>query len=71
MFLKLLKEDKPMKKEDILEDYGIAVLSRECSLMGRKEVLTGKAKFGIFGEGKEVPQVALARAFQDGDFRSG
>ena len=60
-----------MKKEDILEDYGIAVLSRECSLMGRKEVLTGKAKFGIFGEGKEVPQVALARAFQDGDFRSG
>ena len=39
-----------MKKEDILEDYGIAVLSRECSLMGRKEVLTGKAKFGIFGE---------------------
>ena len=60
-----------MKKEDILEDYGIAVLSRECSLMGRKEVLTGKAKFGIFGDGKEVPQVAMARAFQYGDFRSG
>ena len=60
-----------MKKEDILEDYGIAVLSRECSLMGRKEVLSGKAKFGIFGEGKEVPQLALARAFRDGDFRSG
>ena len=52
-----------MKKEHILEDYGIAVLSRECSLMGRKEVLSGKAKFGIFGEGKEVPQLALARAF--------
>ncbi|NWO30235.1 thiamine pyrophosphate-dependent enzyme [Capnocytophaga sp. oral taxon 903] len=60
-----------MKKEDILEDYGIAVLSRECSLMGKKEVLTGKAKFGIFGDGKEVPQVAMARAFQYGDFRSG
>ncbi|GJH40730.1 transketolase [Capnocytophaga sp. HP1101] len=60
-----------MKKENILEDYGIAVLSRECSLMGKKEVLTGKAKFGIFGDGKEVPQVAMARAFQDGDFRSG
>ena len=60
-----------MKKEHILEDYGIAVLSRECSLMGRKEVLTGKAKFGIFGDGKEVPQVAMARAFQYGDFRSG
>ena len=60
-----------MKKEDVLEDYGIAVLSRECSLMGRKEVLTGKAKFGIFGDGKEVPQVAMARAFQYGDFRSG
>ncbi|MFC2272576.1 MAG: thiamine pyrophosphate-dependent enzyme, partial [Capnocytophaga ochracea] len=53
------------------EDYGIAVLSRECSLMGKKEVLTGKAKFGIFGDGKEVPQVAMARAFQYGDFRSG
>ena len=60
-----------MKKEDVLEDYGIAVLSRECSLMGKKEVLTGKAKFGIFGDGKEVPQVAMARAFQYGDFRSG
>ena len=60
-----------MKKEDILEDYRISLISRECSLMGRREVLTGKAKFGIFGEGKEVPQVALARAFRDGDFRSG
>lgn len=60
-----------MKKEDILEDYSIALISRECSLMGRKEVLTGKAKFGIFGDGKEVPQVAMARAFREGDFRSG
>ena len=60
-----------MNKEDILQDYSIAVVSRECSLMGRREVLTGKAKFGIFGDGKEVPQVAMARAFKDGDFRSG
>ena len=60
-----------MNKEDILQDYSITVVSRECSLMGRREVLTGKAKFGIFGDGKEVPQVAMARAFKDGDFRSG
>lgn len=60
-----------MNKKEILEDYATAVLSRECSLMGRKEVLTGKASFGIFGDGKEVPQVAMARAFKDGDFRSG
>ncbi len=55
----------------ILEDYRIAVTSRECSLLGRREVLTGKAKFGIFGDGKELPQLAMARAFQKGDFRSG
>ena len=60
-----------MNKEDILQDYSIAFISRECSLMGRREVLTGKAKFGIFGDGKEIPQVAMARAFQNGDFRSG
>lgn len=58
-------------KSQILEDYRIAVISRECSLLGRREVLTGKAKFGIFGDGKELPQLAMARAFQDGDFRSG
>ncbi len=58
-------------KQQILEDYKIAVLSRTCSLMGRKEVLTGKAKFGIFGDGKELPQLAMARAFRNGDFRSG
>ncbi|MFD2585491.1 thiamine pyrophosphate-dependent enzyme [Croceitalea marina] len=55
----------------ILSDYEIAVTSRECSLLGRREVLTGKAKFGIFGDGKELPQLAMARAFQNGDFRSG
>jgi len=58
-------------KKEILHDYKIAVTSRECSLLGRKEVLTGKAKFGIFGDGKEVPQLAMAKAFENGDFRSG
>ena len=58
-------------RKQALEDYMIAVLSRECSLAGRREVLTGKAKFGIFGDGKELPQIAMARAFQKGDFRSG
>ncbi len=58
-------------QSQILEDYRIAVVSRECSLLGRREVLTGKAKFGIFGDGKELPQLAMARAFQNGDFRSG
>jgi pyruvate/2-oxoglutarate/acetoin dehydrogenase E1 component/TPP-dependent pyruvate/acetoin dehydrogenase alpha subunit len=58
-------------KTEILSDYKIATISRECSLLGRKEVLTGKAKFGIFGDGKEVPQLAMAKAFKNGDFRSG
>ncbi|WOC40610.1 thiamine pyrophosphate-dependent enzyme [Polaribacter sp. HL-MS24] len=58
-------------KKEVLHDYKIARISRECSLLGRREVLTGKAKFGIFGDGKEVPQLALAKAFKDGDFRSG
>ncbi len=58
-------------KTEVLNDYKIARISRECSLLGRREVLTGKAKFGIFGDGKEVPQLALAKAFKNGDFRSG
>lgn len=58
-------------KTEVINDYKIAIVSRECSLLGRREVLTGKAKFGIFGDGKEVPQLALAKAFQNGDFRSG
>ena len=58
-------------KIEVLNDYTTAIISRECSLLGRKEVLTGKAKFGIFGDGKEVPQLAMAKAFQNGDFRSG
>ena len=58
-------------KNEVLNDYKIAKISRECSLLGRREVLTGKAKFGIFGDGKEVPQLAMAKAFKKGDFRSG
>ncbi|MCC5906266.1 MAG: transketolase [Balneolaceae bacterium] len=56
---------------EILNDYRIARISREISLRGRKEVLTGKAKFGIFGDGKEIPQLVMAKFFQKGDFRSG
>ncbi|MFD0988554.1 thiamine pyrophosphate-dependent enzyme [Mariniflexile jejuense] len=58
-------------KAEVLNDYKIAVKSRECSLLGRREVLTGKAKFGIFGDGKEIPQLAMAKAFKKGDWRSG
>ncbi len=58
-------------KEQVLSDYRIAYLSRQCSLMGRREVLSGKSKFGIFGDGKEVAQLAWARVFEKGDFRSG
>ena len=58
-------------KKQVLEDYRIIVTSREASLLGRREVLSGKAKFGIFGDGKELPQIALAKVFQNGDFRSG
>ncbi len=58
-------------KKIVLNDYKIALVSRECSLLGRREVLTGKAKFGIFGGGKEIPQIAMAKAFEKGDWRSG
>ena len=58
-------------KSEVLADYRLALISREASLLGRKEVLTGKAKFGIFGDGKELAQIALAKYFQEGDFRSG
>ncbi|MDX2246892.1 MAG: thiamine pyrophosphate-dependent enzyme [Bacteroidia bacterium] len=60
-----------MTKEEILRDYSLAYQSRQASLLGRREVLTGKAKFGIFGDGKELPQIALAKFFQNGDIRSG
>ncbi|MBU1369368.1 MAG: transketolase [Bacteroidetes bacterium] len=58
-------------KEDVLKDYYTACLSRQISLIGRREVLTGKAKFGIFGDGKEIPQLAMAKFFEPGDWRSG
>lgn len=58
-------------QKEVLNDYRIALTSRECSVLGRREVLTGKAKFGIFGDGKEIPQLAWAKASRKGDFRSG
>ncbi|HRP53297.1 MAG TPA: transketolase, partial [Fluviicola sp.] len=58
-------------KEEVLNDFRLASISRDTSLLGRKEVLTGKAKFGIFGDGKELAQIALAKQFRNGDFRSG
>ena len=58
-------------KDEILNDYRLAYTSRECSIIGRREVLTGKASFGIFGDGKELPQLAMAKFFRKGDFRSG
>ncbi|MCG9879422.1 MAG: thiamine pyrophosphate-dependent enzyme [Bacteroidia bacterium] len=66
-----MAQDEQKYKAVILEDYRIAFQSRLTSLLGRKEVLTGKAKFGIFGDGKELPQIAMAKAFKNGDFRSG
>jgi pyruvate/2-oxoglutarate/acetoin dehydrogenase E1 component/TPP-dependent pyruvate/acetoin dehydrogenase alpha subunit len=65
------KKSLKINKTEVLEDFQLAVESREASLMGRKEVFMGKAKFGIFGDGKEVAQIAMAKAFQNGDFRSG
>ena len=58
-------------KEEVLRDYELCVTSREASLIGRKEVLGGKAKFGIFGDGKELAQVCMAKQFRNGDWRSG
>jgi len=58
-------------RTSVIADYKLAIMSREVSLLGRREVLTGKAKFGIFGDGKEVAQIALSKFFQKGDFRSG
>ena len=60
-----------MSREEILKDFHLACLSRQVAVLGRKEVLSGKAKFGIFGDGKEVAQIAMARNFRNGDWRSG
>jgi len=64
-------KNAPTEYKEILNDYFLAVASREASLLGRKEVFMGKAKFGIFGDGKELPQIAMAKVFRNGDFRSG
>ena len=61
----------PLAREEILRDYRIAFQSRQASVIGRREVLSGKAKFGIFGDGKELAQIAMAKVFRKGDFRSG
>ncbi len=61
----------PLPPEEIIKDYRLAYQSRQAALIGRREVLSGKAKFGIFGDGKEIPQLAMARSFQKGDWRSG
>ncbi len=61
----------PLEKEEIIKDYRLAYQSRQASLIGRREVLSGKAKFGIFGDGKELANIAIARAFRKGDWRSG
>src|SRR5512143_3856879 len=63
--------DLPLEKHEILDDYRRAYRSRQASLIGRREVLSGKAKFGIFGDGKEVANIAIARVFRKGDWRSG
>jgi 2-oxoisovalerate dehydrogenase E1 component len=63
--------DLPLSREEILNDYRVAYKSRQAGLVGQREVMSGKAKFGIFGGGKELPQLAMAHVFQDGDWRSG
>ena len=63
--------DRLLSREEVLQDYRLAYRSRQVSLVGRREVMSGKAKFGIFGDGKELVQIAMAKAFRNGDFRSG
>lgn len=75
MSQKNLVEETPLSfkdfKAEILSDYRLLCISRSCSVLGRREVMTGKAKFGIFGDGKELPQLILSKFFKKGDFRSG
>src|SRR5512143_3805020 len=61
----------PLEKEEIIQDYRLAYRSRQASLIGRREVLSGKAKFGIFGDGKELANIAIGHVFRKGDWRSG
>ena len=58
-------------RQSVLTDYQLACVSREISILGYREVSAGKSKFGVFGDGKELPQLAIARIFKEGDFRSG
>ena len=67
----LVSEDIAISREVILNDYRLICESRQASLLGRKDVMGGRAKFGIFGDGKELAQIAMAKAFRKGDFRSG
>ncbi len=69
--VKKTKNHLPTSAEEVIQDYHLAFRSRQVSLIGRREVLSGKAKFGIFGDGKELAQIAMAKVFQKGDFRSG
>jgi TPP-dependent pyruvate/acetoin dehydrogenase alpha subunit len=71
VIIKELSTPLALAREEILKDYRLACESRHVSILGRKEVFMGKAKFGIFGDGKEVAQIAMAKAFRPGDFRSG
>ncbi|HEX8992065.1 MAG TPA: hypothetical protein VF784_10345, partial [Anaerolineales bacterium] len=66
-----LERDLPLEEEGIIKDYRLAYQSRQASLIGRREVLSGKAKFGIFGDGKELANIALGHVFHKGDWRSG
>src|SRR5512140_3354633 len=67
----VLEQDPPFEKEQIISDYRLAYQSRQASLIGRREVLSGKAKFGIFGDGKELANLAVGHVFRKGDWRSG
>ncbi len=67
----ITSSDPGLNPQEILDDYFLGMKSRYASLIGRREVMSGKAKFGIFGDGKEIPQLAMAKVFQKGDFRSG
>src|SRR5512143_2204838 len=66
-----LEQEFPFEKDQIIKDYRLAYQSRQASLIGRREVLSGKAKFGIFGDGKELANIALGHVFRKGDWRSG
>jgi len=69
--MKEVEKELHLRAEEVLEDYRLAYKSRQVSMIGRREVLSGKAKFGIFGDGKEITQIAMSKVFQKGDFRSG